>query len=232
MAKAITFNVDGLIKKLDLIEKVYLKEAAEQALKSFGFEARELIQREMDSKYQSVSAYTRRSPYFRQNGLQLTIGISDKRNNGISPAQYLAPTDASQGRFKKPTAPTSLDGAMLARYGIRDIAVPVVSSRAGSQFLNARGALRSRKVERLLDQLQDPGSSKEQYFVVRPGSGGRLTPGVFRRYRVKSEISSVFTFARQTTKPVLDFEGVVTKAAQHQIPKLIQTKLSRLLAQG
>ena len=103
----------------------------------------------------------------------------------------------SGGRFRKPAAPTLLDGAILARFGIKDIAVPVESSRAGSQFLNAKGGLRSRKVQSLLDQLANPGSGRESYFVVKPGNGNRLTAGVYRRYRVKSDISMAFKFAKQ-----------------------------------
>ena len=52
---AITHNLDSLIKRLNLIEKSYLPEAANKALKSFGFEARKLIQDEMKHQYKTVS---------------------------------------------------------------------------------------------------------------------------------------------------------------------------------
>ena len=159
----------------------------------------------------------------------LTVGISDKSRSGLSPAQYLAPTDKTSGRFRRPVAPTSLDGAMLKRYGLDDLAVPVESSRAGSQFLNAKGGLCSRKVQYLLDQLANPGSGRESYFVVKPGSGSRLTAGVYRRYRVKSDISMAFKFAKQQSTPSIDYHSVIRKAAEERLPGLIQTKLSRLL---
>ena len=231
MGASITFNVDKLIRKLDIIEKSHLPKASEQALKSLGFDLREVLQKEMEQEYESPSTYTLRSPYFRQDGMTLTVGISDKARNGLSPAQYLAPTNKNGGRFRKPAAPTSLDGAMLARFGIKDIAVPVETSRAGSQFLNAKGGLRSRKVQYLLDQLSAPGTGREQYFVVKPGSGSRLTPGVFRRYRVKGEISAAFVFAKQQQTAKIDYHGVIRKAAEERLPKLIQSKLAKLLAQ-
>ena len=152
MGASITFDVDKLIRKLDIIQKSHLPKASEQALKSLGFDLREVLQREMAETYESPSAYTLRSPFFRQEGMTMTVGISDKARSGLSAAQYLAPTDRSGGRFRKPAAPTSLDGAMLKRYGLDDLAVPVASSRAGSQFLNSKGGLRSRKVQYLLDQ--------------------------------------------------------------------------------
>ena len=231
MGASITFNVDKLIRKLDIIQKSHLPKASEQALKSLGFDLREVLQEEMQREYESPSAWTLRSPFFRQEGMTLTVGVSDKARSGLSPAQYLAPTDKTGGRFRKPAAPTSLDGAMLARYGIRDIAVPVESSRAGAQFLNAKGGLRSRKVQYLLSQLENPGSGRENYFVVKPGSGNRLTPGVYRRYRLKSDISMAFKFARQQSTPSIDFHDVIRKGAEERLPKLIQSKLSRLLAQ-
>ena len=161
MSASITFNVDKLIRKLDIIEKSHLPKASEQVLKSLGFDLREVLQDEMRREYESPSAYTLGSPYFKQDGMTLTVGISDKARSGLSPAQYLSPTNKSGGRLRKPAAPTSLDGAMLKRYGLDDLAVPVASSRAGSQFLNSKGALRSRKVEYLLAQLSAPGQGRE-----------------------------------------------------------------------
>ena len=231
MGASITFNVDKLIRKLDIIQRSHLPKASEQALKSLGFDLREVLQDEMRREYESPSAFTLRSPFFRQEGMTLTVGVSDKSRSGLSPAQYLAPTDQSGGRFRKAAAPTSLDGAMLARFGIKDIAVPVESSRAGAQFLNAKGGLRSRKVQYLLDQLSAPGTGREQYFVVKPGSGSRLTPGVFRRYRVKGEISAAFVFAKQQQTTSIDYHATIRKAAEERLPKLIQSKLAKLLAQ-
>ena len=229
MGASITFNFDKLIRKLDIIQKSHLPKASEQALKRLGFDLREMLQSEMEREYESPSAFTLRSPYFKQDGMTLTVGISDKARSGLSPAQYLAPTDKTGGRLRKPTAPTSIDGAMLKRYGLDDLALPVASSRAGSQFLNSKGALRSRKVQYLLDQLANPGSGREQYFVVKPGDSSTLKPGVFRRYRLKGTISQAFVFAKQQQTTSIDYHGVIKKAAAERLPKLIQSKLSRLL---
>ena len=229
MGASITFNFDKLIRKFDIIQRSHLPKASEQALKSLGFDLREVLQKEMEQEYESPSAYTLRSPFFRQEGMTLTVGVSDKARSGLSPAQYLAPTDKSGGRFRKPAAPTSLDGAMLARFGIKDLAVPIESSRAGSQFLNAKGGLRSRKVQYLLDQLANPGSGRESSFVVKPGSGSHLTAGVYHRYKLKSDISMAFKFAKQQQTTSIDYHGVIRKAAEERLPGLIQSKLSRLL---
>ena len=96
--------------------------------------------------------------------------------------------------------------------------------------MNAKGGLRSSKVQSLLDQLNNPGSGRESYFVVKPGSGSRLTAGVYRRYRVKGEISAAFVFARQQQTAKIDYHGVIRKAAEERLPGLIQSKLAKLLA--
>ena len=96
MARIITHNIDAVIKQLDTFQRSHLPKAASQALKSFGFDSRELLQKEMDTKFGSVSSYTRRSPYFRQRRYELLIGISDKSNSGVAPNRYLSTTDASK----------------------------------------------------------------------------------------------------------------------------------------
>ena len=230
MGASVTFNVDKLIKKLDIIQKAHLPKAAEQALKSFGFDARELLQKEMQDKYGAVTPFTLRSPYFKQNGLELLIGISDKAN-GVAPNRYLAPTDRSQGAGRKPVQPTSFAGAIRARYGIDQIPVPVRSSRAGAQFIDKRGNVKPRKVQRLLDQLENPGQGREDYFLIKPGQSSPPSGGIYRRYRLKSaNLSNVFTFKSQVSQqPTLDFEGLLLEAARKELPVLIQKKLDRLL---
>ena len=83
---SITHNIDDIIKQLNIIEKSVLPQAAKAALKSFGFDAREILQNEMREKYGSVTPFTERSPYFKikDGGYGLVIGINDKAN-GVAP---------------------------------------------------------------------------------------------------------------------------------------------------
>ena len=97
MGASITFNVDSLIRKLDIIQKSHLPKASEQALKSLGFELREILQDEMRREYESPSAYTLGSLFFKQDGMTLTVGVSDNSRSGLSPSQYLAPRQMVAG---------------------------------------------------------------------------------------------------------------------------------------
>jgi len=209
---------------------VHLPEAAKQALKTFGFAARELLQREMARAYVDPTAYTLRSPVFDADDLTLTIGISD-RGRGTPPRNYLAPTDKSDGAAKKEVMPTPFAGAIKARYGFDDLPVPVRSSRAGRQFLNSRGNLKPRKVQSLLDNLQNPGRGPEDYFVIKPRTSHRLPPGIYRRYRRKSAgISPAFVFKDQPTQAtVLNFQEVLETAARSKLPAMIERKLKKIL---
>ena len=229
---AIIHNLDGLIKRLNIIEKSVLPQAAKAALKSFGFDAREILQNEMREKYGSVTLFTERSPYFKikDGGYGLVIGINSKAN-GVAPNRYLAPTDRTDGGGAKEIAPTSFAGALRRRYGLDEIPVPVKSSRAGRQFIDKRGNVKPRKVKNLLNYLESPDNAAlERYFLV-PEKKGRLSPGIYRRYRVKNLISMAFvlppTMPKQ--KPVLDFHGVIREAAEEQLPELIAKKLRKLM---
>ena len=221
---------DKLIKRLDIIEKSLLPQAAEQALKSFGFDARELLQREMRSSYRTVTNYTLASPRFKQQGLTLSIGIKDDRKQNQSAAQYLQPTDREGGVQRKEIQPTTLSG-ILRKFGTNKIAAPVPGSRAGRQFIASNGNLKGKKVQSLISQLISPTpGSKEQYFLLTQRRGG-LGPGIWRRYRVKNAVSLAFALLDEKPKQdtSIDINALLIKAAEERIPVLIEQKLRRLL---
>ena len=230
MGASITFELKGLEKKLDLIQKVYLKQASQQALKSFGFESRNILADAMRAEYKTATNYTLRSPRFEQRGTELRIFINDDQSQNQSAAQYLFPTDAKAGIRTKEQLPTTLS-AVLRKFGSNKIAAPVPGSRAGRQFIASNGNLKGKKVQSLISQLiaPDPGA-REQYFLLTERRGA-LGPGIWRRYRVKDSLSLAFALLDQkpTQQTAFDIHGVLIKAAEEQIPGLIQQKLRRLL---
>ena len=228
---AVTHNIDSIIKKLNLIEKAYLPQAAEQALKSFGFESRKTLADEMRNRYQTATNYTLKSPRFKQDGLNLSIYINDDQSQNQSAAEYLFPTDRSDGPRRKPIKPTTLAGFLQGKYGTNKIPVPVPGSRAGRQFINKAGNLKGKKVQSLISQLTSPSASyREQYFVLTERHGG-LGPGIWRRYRAKDAVSLAFALLDQkpTQDTSIDIHGLLLKEAEQRLPVLIQQKLDRLL---
>ena len=228
---AITHNIDSIIKKLNLIEKAYLPQAAEQALKSFGFESRKTLADEMRSRYQTATNYTLKSPRFKQDGLNLSIYINDDQSQNQSAAEYLFPTDRSDGRRQKPIKPTTLAGFLQGKYGTNKIPVPVPGSRAGRQFINKQGNLKGKKVQTLISQLTSPSASyREQYFVLTERHGG-LGPGIWRKYRAKNAVSLAFALLdrKPTQDTSIDIHGLLLKEAEQRLHVLIEQKLRRLM---
>lgn len=228
---AITHNIDSIIKKLNLIEKAYLPQAAEQALKSFGFESRKTLADAMRDKYQTATNYTLKSPRFVHKGLDLTIFINDDQSQNQSAAEYLFPTDRSDGRRQKPIKPTTLAGFVQGKYGTNKIPVPVPGSRAGRQFIAKNGNLKGKKVQSLISQLSSPSASyKEQYFVLTERHGG-LGPGIWRKYRAKNAVSLAFALLDQkpTQDTSIDIHALLLKEAEQRLPVLIEQKLRRLM---
>ena len=231
MSASITFDAEKLIKKLNLIEKAYLSQAAEQALRSFGFESRKTLADAMREKYENPTNYTLSSPRYKVEGHTLTISVLDDPRQNQSAAEYLQPTDRSGGIRRKEIKPTTLAGVMR-RFGTNKLPVPQPNTRAGRAFINRAGNLKGKKVQSLISQLtsSDPAGS-ERYFVITQENAG-LRPGIWRRYRVKNAVS--LAFALVDRKPQvdtrLDFHGLLLESAKEQLPVLMEQKLRRLLS--
>jgi len=231
MGKSVTFDLKGLEKKLNQIEKVFLKEAAEKALKSFGFESRSILADEMRRQYDNPTQYTLRSPRFEHRGSELRIYINDDQRQNQSAAEYLFPTDRTGGAGQKEQKLTSLAG-VLQSLGTNKVPAPVPGSRAGRQFLRSDGRLRPLKVRSLISQLTAPGGDyKEKYVLITERRGNGLAPGVWRKYRAKDSVSLAFALLdrKPRQQPNLDFRGVLLDAAQERLPQLVEQKLRRLL---
>ena len=231
MSASVEFNADKLIKKLDLLQKAHLPQAAEQALKSFGFDSRKILADAMKDKYQHATNYTLRSPRFTHRGLDLSIYINDDQSQNQSAAKYLFPTDAGDGRSQKPIKPTTLAGFIQGKYGTNKIPVPVPGSRAGRQFVAKNGNLKGKKVQSLISQLTSPSASYREQYVVLPERHGGLGPGIWRRYRAKDTVSLAFALLDQkpTQDTSIDIHALLLKEAEQRLPVLIQQKLRRLL---
>ena len=230
MSDVITFNTKGLERRLTQIQRSLLPLAGKQALKEFGFHSRKYLADQMEQKYDAVSSYSKRSPYFKQSGFELLIGINDG-GRGTSPNRYLAPTDRSDGAQQKEIARTSFGAALAARYGLKPRVAPVAirSSRAGRQFITTKGNLRPRRLKSLLTELQDPTTSR--YFVVSEQKG-RLQAGVYRRYRPQGgSVSMAFALPdqRPTVPTKIDFREALLTENRVELPVMIQQKLARLL---
>ena len=230
MSVSVSFDLKKLERRLTEIEKVFLPQAAEQALKQFGFESRKTLADEMKSRYQTATNYTLRSPRYKVEGQTLTVSILDDPKQNQSAAKYLQPTDRTGGVTRKEVQPTTLAGVMR-RFGTSKRPIPQTNTRAGRQFIAANGNLKGKKVQSLISQLTSPNpGAREQYFVITQKHGG-LGPGIWRRYRVKNAVNLAFALVDRKPKvdTQIDFHGQLLDSAQERLPELVQQKMRRLL---
>ena len=227
---SVSFDLKKLERRLTEIEKVFLPEAAEKALKQFGFESRKTLADAMRDKYQTATNYTLSSPRYKVEGQTLTVSILDDPKQNQSAARYLQPTDRTGGVTRKEVQPTTLAGVMR-RFGTNKLPVVQPNTRAGRQFIASNGNLKGKKVQSLISQLTSPSASyREQYFVLTERHGG-LGPGIWRKYRAKNAVSLAFALLDQkpTQDTSIDIHGLLLKEAEQRLPVLIQQKLDRLL---
>ena len=230
MSVTVSFNLKKLERRLNEIEKPFLPKASEQALKQFGFESRKTLADAMREKYKQPTNYTLRSPRYKVEGQTLTIGILDDPKQNQSAAKYLEPTDRSRGVQRKPIQPTTLAGVMR-RLGTNKLPVPQHNTRAGRAFINKAGNLKGKKVQSLISQLTSgkPTGSERYFVITEKGSG--LRPGIWRRYKIKNQVSLAFALVDQKPKvdTRLDFRGLLLKDAEKRLPGMVEDKLRRVL---
>lgn len=227
---SISFDLKKLERRLNEIEKVFLPEAAEKALKQFGFESRKTLADAMRDKYQTATNYTLSSPRYKVEGQTLTVSILDDPKQNQSAAKYLEPTDRSRGVTRKDIQPTTLAGVMR-RFGTNKLPVVQPNTRAGRQFIASNGNLRGKKVQSLIAYLTSPNpTGAERYFVIVNKHGG-LGPGIWRKYRAKNAVGLAFALLDQkpTQDTSIDIHGLLLKEAEQRLPVLIEQKLRKLL---
>ena len=99
MARTIEFDVEALIGKLDVLQKVQLPYAGNRALWALKPKLRTVLQQEMLQRFRAPVRLTLNSPFMRIDGLEMEVSIKpDKVAKGNDPASYLYPVTAESGR--------------------------------------------------------------------------------------------------------------------------------------
>ena len=233
---AIDFDVEGLIGKLDIIQKTQLPFAANQALKRFGFLFKtQLLPNKFNSEFTAPDGFGKPVPrtlnaaLYKADGMTLTLSIKDDSGKGVSPGEYLR--SALYGGEATDTAIHSAIRNITGMYP-----VPAYGNLKALGAMTQYGDIRPAYAAKVISGLEQNFVRKQQ-----PGSGERfvasLTPrgGLKGRavYRVKgNNISSVFNLFSQRTnlKPVFDYEKFVLTEAEQRLPSLLSLSLQRAMA--
>jgi hypothetical protein len=242
MARTIEFDVEALIGKLDVLQKVQLPYAGNRALKQLGFKMRGELAQYMSDVFQKPVPFTLRSPRYSVDGLTLTVSISKDGDKGQDPARYLYPVSTDDGGGGKPAYITRFTRAVRA-IGVVDSGyypVPFLGGRGVRK--NAYGNMTAGQYQQVLAGLKaDNGrtggkrGSSWRYFSVPDGrkpvrrGGGNLKPGI---YRAKSnDLQMLFGYAREhpTVPSIFDFAGTVERKSQELLPSLLSKALAKAL---
>ena len=242
MARTIEFDVEALIGKLDVLQKVQLPYAGNQALKELGFKMRGELAQYMADVFENPVPFTLRSPRYAVDGLTLTVSISKDGAKGQDPARYLYPVSTDDGGGGKPAYITRFTKAVRG-MGVVDssyYAIPYLQGRGVRK--NAYGNMTPGQYQQVLAGLKAEngrtggkrGSSWRYFSVpdqrkpVRRG-GGNLKPGIYRAK--SSDLQMLFGYARKhpTVPGIFDFAGTVERKSQELLPSLLTKALARAL---
>ncbi len=248
--RTITFQVDDLVKNLDLMAQVQVPYAAKQTMKRLGFELKRELGQNLQAVFQDPIPLTVKSPKYTARGVELEMRIE---NTGVSkgrgPGEYLFPaTTDAPGQFgKKPYLETGL-GRFLKRQGYLPPGAAVLSWYAlpgvpTTQYGNVQPGFVAAVIQ-ALGNAEAPGRLKQtrakygganRYFSVPLGGKGKgttLAPGI---YRVKGASRPERLFAyrpsmdQYKTPTLFDFQGVTRDRSAALLPGILQAEIKRAL---
>ena len=86
-------------------------------------------------------------------------------------------------------------------------------------------------MQSLIAQLTSPNPTGSERDLWITDKHSCLGPGIWRRYRIKSQVSLAFALLDQkpTQDTSIDIHALLLKEAEQRLPVLIQQKLDRLL---
>lgn len=235
MAKAIEFDVERLLGRLNILEGTQVRYASRRALTRWRDDARIHLALQMAFRFDKPVSRTLSSAlYDRQlieepNSIAVRLFINPDTNKGNAPASYIRPTDRGSGDA---TAYATKFGVGLRKTGITS-KFPVPYTEGQQVQRNRYGNMMPSQYNAVLQGLQRSGSG---IFALPNGSpGGRLPQGIYTRVRKDKrwQRTAYLLFALYDEAPSVDqrfdFEGITRFYAQRQLPKLLREELAKAL---
>jgi hypothetical protein len=239
MARTIEFDVEALIGKLDVLQKVQLPYAGNRALWALKPKLQTALQQEMLQRFKAPVKLTLNSPRMWIDGLEMTVSIKpDRVAKGSDPASYLYPVTAESGRGggSREAYPT-VATRKLRNMGLIDSSsflVPYLGGR-GVRKRNGR-MIPAQYREALAGVLADDRMrSGWRYFLTpdprskRGQKGKTFPPGIYR-VKGRNDIQMLFGIAKTRTAPVIfPFGDLIEQKANDLLPSLLSKALADAL---
>jgi hypothetical protein len=234
--QSIEWDVESLIGKLNIIEKVQIPYAANRALNqwAYAFSKKELP-REMRDAFERPVPRTLNSGKYEVKGMEARLYIKDIEDKGQSPKAYLYPVSTQDSRGRKAALDTRFVKFLRGLNANRKIdaktyAIPNFESPG--LRLNEYGNVSPGQYQQIRTGLANTSgvSNGYRYISVAPGARNNLSPGI---YRVKGRGNPVNLFNYTTRQPkvkaIFDMKLYVEDSASLELPKLLQKSLRQAL---
>lgn len=234
--KNIEWDVKDLIGKVDVVQKVQLPYATEQALKRYGYLfAKQQVRRDMQDVFQNPVPLTLNSVISEAKGMEVTIKVKNRVDKGNAPGKYLYPVSAEDVAGKKPIYETRFTN-YLRKAGIVNNSywpVPFLSGRGVRT--NAYGRMSPGQYTQVVEGLRT-GTGKGGYRYVsvpdqrKPRQNDNLKPGIYR-VKGRNDVQMLFTYARtQPTVPtIFDLRRFAVDYGADVLPGLLSESLQRAI---
>jgi len=234
--QSIEWDVEKLIGKLNVVEKVQIPYAANKALQQWAYSfAKKELPREMRDAFERPVPRTLSSGRYEVKGMEARIYIADIQDKGQSAASYLYPVSAQDSRGRKAALDTRFVKFLRGldtgrRITDKTYAVPNFSSPAIR--LNQYGNVSPGQYQQIVAGLRNKSgtSGGYRYLSIPPGSKNNLSPGVYRvKGRGRPENLFNYTTNQPTVPTIFNLIQYAEDSASLELPKLLQKSLRQAL---
>jgi len=234
--QSIEWDVEKLIGKLNVIEKVQIPYAANRALNQWAYAfAKKQLPQEMRDAFERPVPRTLSSGRYEVKGMEARIYIADIKDKGQSAASYLYPVSAQDSRGRKPALDTRFVKFLRKLppgRGITSNTYAVPNFESPGIRLNQYGNVSPGQYQQIVSGLNNKNgqSGGYRYISVPLGTRNNLSPGI---YRVKSRGTPENLFNYTRTQPkvptIFDMLRYAEDHASLELPKLLQKSLRQAL---
>jgi len=236
MSRAIDFNADSFIQRMDVFTKVQMPFMTSLALNRTATHVRDSLRGSMRGTFTYLTPYTQNSLFIRvstKQKLYTDIGVKEFGIKGNAAADYLKPQVYGGQVYR-----TRFQRRLERQAGLGSgYMLPIHSSEAAQ--LNASGRIQAGQYTaalygiKAMEDIRSSGSYGKfdyktlgSYVHIKPGQimfgrgGGRpLSPGI---YKVQgTDLVMLFKQLRRTPRvpKKWDFYGIAQKSAERKLPK-------------
>ena len=225
MARIIDYDVEARLGRLSILDAAQFTYAGGQAVKRFGYAAKQHHSLQMAGRFENPVPFTINSPRYEANGLEVRLYLNPDGPKGNAPATYIYPAD--RGSDSNTAYPTRFARG-LSRLGVTNLfPVPYTYGRAVRR--NTYGNMTPGQYQETLAGLA---RNDGTYFSVPDNRSSRPLRGNLPRgiYQRKGRTVSMLFGYRDSAPSIRQpyaFEDITRRLAQQQLPKLLREELSK-----